>query len=57
MMEIVYDSFSMGVIAKSTFAKFKIVVWILCESKFVKRAGLAIISPYCMAYKKGDNRV
>ncbi len=57
MMEIVYDSFSMGVIAKSTFAKFKIIVWILCESKFVKRAGLAIISPYCMAYKKGDNRV
>jgi 3-methyladenine DNA glycosylase AlkD len=49
------DSFSMGLIAKSTFAQQKIFEWTLRNREFEKRAGFVTIAAYCMADKKSGN--
>ena len=51
------DSFSMGLFAKSVFARQKILEWTLREREFEKRAGFVIIAAYCMADKNADNEV
>ncbi|MFT5706624.1 MAG: 3-methyladenine DNA glycosylase AlkD [Oceanospirillaceae bacterium] len=49
------DSFCMGLFAKSTFARNKILEWTLRNREFEKRAGFVIIAAYCMADKYADN--
>jgi 3-methyladenine DNA glycosylase AlkD len=51
------DSFCMGLFAKSTFARKKILEWTLRDSEFEKRAGFVIVAAYCMADKNADNDV
>ncbi len=51
------DSFSMGLFAKSVFARQKILEWTLREREFEKRAGFVIIAAFCMADKNADNEV
>ena len=53
----VCDSFSMGLIAKSSYAQIKIEEWTRREEEFVKRAGFATMAAYCMADKKAENSV
>ena len=51
------DSFCMGLFAKSTFARKKILEWTLRNNEFEKRAGFVIVAAYCMADKNADNEV
>jgi 3-methyladenine DNA glycosylase AlkD len=51
------DSFSMGLFAKSVFARQKILEWTSREREFEKRAGFVIIAVYCMADKNAGNEV
>jgi len=49
------DSFCMGLFAKSSFARQKILEWTLRDGEFEKRAGFVVIAAYCMADKNEHN--
>ncbi|MFT4610915.1 MAG: 3-methyladenine DNA glycosylase AlkD [Glaciecola sp.] len=47
----------MGLFSKSKFALDKILEWTKREPEFEKRAGFAIMAPYCMADKRPENEL
>ena len=51
------DSFCMGLIAKSSLAKSKILEWDKRKPEFEKRAAYATMAAYCMADKKAPNNI
>lgn len=51
------DSFCMGLVAKSSLALDRIMVWSSRKEEFEKRAAFATMAAYCMADKKAENKV